>query len=106
MPLVQEPLHLTQHTWGQDRCPSPSWLLEKTSDPFLAVKFDRTFDTDRAHPEGPADLRLCGAAVDVKLAGDHAKGPLVIDAMAEYRQVTVKVSEGVVLSNKTKVDYA
>lgn len=102
-PLIQQPLYFRQHCRGQHRrAPSP-WLLKKTGHPLFPVKLDAPLHADRAHPECPVDLGLRGAAVDIKLTGHHPERALVVDIVAENRQVSVNVGDRIPLPNKTEV---
>ena len=69
----------------------------------LPVQLHVALDADRADPECPANLRLLGAACDIKLAGDHAEGAPVIHIVHEYRHIAIKKGEAITLTFVTKI---
>jgi hypothetical protein len=62
----------------------------------LAAQFGaHALDGGQRHAESADDLRLGGAAVDAKLAGEHAKGGEIIHGMGEDGQMAVEIDDGV-----------
>ena len=96
-------LHLIQYRRCQHRRTSTVLRCEKTGHPLFSIEFHATQHRDFTYPEGPADLGLAGAAIDVQLTCEHPEARHIVNGVREHQKIPVYVGERGVFTDKTDI---